>query len=634
MAETRGIEDRPSVLKTRAIYIIATEFCERLAYYGFAGSLVLFFETVLNYSNEDAVNQFYVWNGFVYVTPLIGGYVADTYWSRYTTIKAFAIAYLFGLIGFNIGTIPGVDSAALVFMAIYIIALGAGGIKPNVSTLGADQFDVLNYEQDEKESKQFFSYFYWVINLGALLSYTVIGFCCQYGVPFLGGEDWGFFVGMAIATIAMTLGIAAFMYGSDRYIIKEPEGSMLSTAIAIILLARKNAALNDGKGEDTNAHVSYQSNQPAGRASTKESAQVAWEDHALPPSWLDNATRPDEETGKAFSPAYVECIKYVVRIVPFLTVMIPFWGIYGQTKTAFQIQGCQMDLDLGGFNLPVSGMNIFNNISILILVPLFESYLYPYLRARRGGGEVEMLEKIGWGFVFATVAMVVAALIELWRKQESPSDCTYLDSGCKDNMTPCRNSDDYDGYKYQEWYAGTEDDKPANCHQTCDVLDDDGNLSTSCISCDVMPQMSNLSVFWQAPQFILIGISEIFASITSLEFFYSQAPSEMRSVSQASNLVTNALGSWLTIPLTLLVNANSKNKWIENNVDEGHLDLYFFLLAALMAITCVVFRHLAKSYTYVDQAVLADVSNTCTREVQEQKKANESSGNTRSPLLT
>jgi dipeptide/tripeptide permease len=59
-------------------YISVTEFCERLAYYGFAGSLVLFFETKLNLSNEDAINQFYLWNGFVYVTPLIGGYVADT----------------------------------------------------------------------------------------------------------------------------------------------------------------------------------------------------------------------------------------------------------------------------------------------------------------------------------------------------------------------------------------------------------------------------------------------------------------------------------------------------------------------------------------------------------------------------
>lgn len=53
----------PSVLKTVASYIIVTEFAERLAYYGFAGSLVLFFETQLNMSNEDSMNQFYAWNG-------------------------------------------------------------------------------------------------------------------------------------------------------------------------------------------------------------------------------------------------------------------------------------------------------------------------------------------------------------------------------------------------------------------------------------------------------------------------------------------------------------------------------------------------------------------------------------------
>lgn len=60
-------EHRPSVLKTTASYIITTEFCERLAYYGFAGSLVLFFQTKLNMSNEESVNQFYAWYINTYV---------------------------------------------------------------------------------------------------------------------------------------------------------------------------------------------------------------------------------------------------------------------------------------------------------------------------------------------------------------------------------------------------------------------------------------------------------------------------------------------------------------------------------------------------------------------------------------
>jgi hypothetical protein len=62
---------RTSVLKTTASYIITTEFCERLAYYGFAGSLVLFFQTKLNMSNEEAVNQFYAWYVCMYVCTYV-----------------------------------------------------------------------------------------------------------------------------------------------------------------------------------------------------------------------------------------------------------------------------------------------------------------------------------------------------------------------------------------------------------------------------------------------------------------------------------------------------------------------------------------------------------------------------------
>jgi hypothetical protein len=295
---------RPSVLKTKAIYIIATEFCERLAYYGFAGSLVLFFETVLKLSNEDSVNQFYIWNGFVYMTPLIGGYVADTYWSRYRTIQVFAAMYLIGLIMFNIGTIPGTNSVALVFLAIYIIALGAGGIKPNVSTLGADQFEVLKYDQDLKESKKFFSWFYWVINLGALVSYTIIGFCCQYGVPFLGGRDWGFFVGMLIATIAMAFGLGAFMSGSQSYTIKQPEGSMLSTFIGILRQAIGNKSANSSRSTASTELLSGDdgSEKGGGEGGKDNSGQSLWQKNALPPSWLDAASTTN---GGTYSPAFI-----------------------------------------------------------------------------------------------------------------------------------------------------------------------------------------------------------------------------------------------------------------------------------------------------------------------------------------
>ncbi len=155
-------------------------------------------------------------------------------------------------------------------------------------------------------------------------------------------------------------------------------------------------------------------------------------------------------------------------------------------------------------------------------------------------------------------------------------------------------------------------DEPLNCSTNC--TNPKVPLPLSCISCDDIPQMSSISIFWQVPQFVIIGISEIFASITSLEFFYSQAPSKMRSVSQASNLFTNALGSWLTIPLTLLVNINPNHMWITSNIDEGELDLYYFLLAGLMFVALIVFTWLSWGYEYISEEELAklDVDTSVT----------------------
>ena len=311
------------------------------------------------------------------------------------------------------------------------------------------------------------------------------------------------------------------------------------------------------------------------------------------PSWLDRAS---SRFGGSYSAGLVRSVKYVARISPFLLVMIPYWGIYGQTKTAFQIQGCQMNVSLGSFQLPVSAMNIFNNVAILILVPVFEKYLYPYLKNK--GREPTMLQKIGVGFLFATAAMVAAGILEIVRLQQVPAAGNYYDENARDNISPCHDIDDYNPYQYQAWYEGESDDKPTNCYQTCPASAN-GTLSLECIECDDIPQMSDMSMLWQMPLFVLVGVSEIFASITSLEFFYSQAPCEMRSVSQACNLLTSALGSWLTIPLTILVNVNQDDEWIPSDLNDGHLDLYFFLLALLMIMGFLVFVRISRGYAYI-----------------------------------
>lgn len=121
---------------------------------------------------------------------------------------------------------PTKAQTAVVFLALYLIALGTGGIKPCVSSFGADQFD----ESDESEKKRkssFFNWFYLSINIGALIAASVLVWI-QMNV----GWGWGF----GIPAVAMAIAVISFFSGSRLYRHQKPGGSPL-TRIAQVIVA-------------------------------------------------------------------------------------------------------------------------------------------------------------------------------------------------------------------------------------------------------------------------------------------------------------------------------------------------------------------------------------------------------------
>jgi len=108
---------------------------------------------------------------------------------------------------------------------------------------------------------------------------------------------------------------------------------------------------------------------------------------------------------------------------------------------------------------------------------------------------------------------------------------------------------------------------------------------------------ANLSIFWQAPGFMLIGAAEVLASITGLEFAYEEAPPTMRSMVNAIYLLTTALGNYLGLVLVFFVNLASRERpWIADDLNESHLDLYFFTLASLGFIDLFIFMFVADRF--------------------------------------
>ncbi|KAK8481753.1 hypothetical protein V6N11_057061 [Hibiscus sabdariffa] len=221
-------------------YILGNECCERLAYYGINTNLVNYLKFQLNQKNVAAVSNVTNWSGTCYVMPLIGAFLADAYLGRYWTIASFSMIYVLGMTILTLSaSIHGLKptcnennichptglQTGVFFLGLYLIALGTGGIKPCVSSFGADQFDDSD-ETEKKKKSSFFNWFYFSINIGALVASSVLVWI-QTNV----GWAWGF----GIPAVAMAIAVASFFSGTRLYRNQRPGGSPLSRICQVIV---------------------------------------------------------------------------------------------------------------------------------------------------------------------------------------------------------------------------------------------------------------------------------------------------------------------------------------------------------------------------------------------------------------
>ncbi|MCD7446048.1 Peptide transporter ptr1, partial [Datura stramonium] len=190
-------------------FILGDEGCERLAYYGMSTNLVNYIQQRLNLSTAASSRSVSNWQGTCYITPLIGAFLADSYLGRYWTIASFSLLYIIGMILLTVSaSVTGLkpvcnndtchatsSQKTAFFVSIYLIAVGTGGIKPCVSSFGADQFDD-NDETEKKKKSSFFNWFYLSINVGALIASSVLVWI-QMNV----GWGWGF----GVPAVAMAI---------------------------------------------------------------------------------------------------------------------------------------------------------------------------------------------------------------------------------------------------------------------------------------------------------------------------------------------------------------------------------------------------------------------------------------------
>ena len=202
----------------KGLYVLfATEFWERFSYYGMRAIFALYMTKMLLLDKASASTIYGSYTGLVYLTPLIGGYMADRYWGNRKSIFIGGILMALGqfLMFFSASFSHSTDKAAAIsFMwaGLTFLIFGNGFFKPNISTMVGQL-----YKDTDSRKDAAYTIFYMGINAGAFIAPLICGYL---------GENVDFKWGFLSAGLGMIVSLIIFYLTKDKYLIS-PTGRQL-----------------------------------------------------------------------------------------------------------------------------------------------------------------------------------------------------------------------------------------------------------------------------------------------------------------------------------------------------------------------------------------------------------------------
>lgn len=411
-------------------FIVGIEVCERLSTMGIAVNLVTYLIGTMHLPSATSAKIVSDFMGTSFLLCLLGGLIADSFLGRYRTIAIFSVIQTLGTGMLAISTrLPQLRPApyeqatafqmAVLFLSLYLMALGTGGLKSSVSGFCTDQFD----ENDEKEKAQltlFFSWFFFFITLGTLLAVTVLVYI-QDEV----GRSWGY----GICSFSMFVAILIFLSGTKRYRYKKTMKSPITQILQVLIAATRKRRLQLPK----NDHFLYEDNTDSSRISHTDqfrfldkAAVVTKEDYEC------SSSLGHQNPWRVSSVTKVEEVKMVIRLLPIWTTTILFWTAYAQLVTFSVEQASTMDRSIGNFRISAASLTAFFVSAILISLATYDCLILPILTKWTTKTGLTSLQKIGIALFLSCLGMGVAAIVEAKRlsivkaNQETPTSVFLL----------------------------------------------------------------------------------------------------------------------------------------------------------------------------------------------------------------
>lgn len=520
-------------------FLVGYEAFERMAFYGVASNLVVYLTTQMRQETVPSVRSVNNWTGTVWMTPIVGAYIADAYLGRFWTFTVSSLIYLSGMVLITLAVslkplhpqcTAGGDCApatrqqvAFLYAALYTMAIGAGGTKPNISTFGADQFD--DFDAREREIKaSFFNWWLFSSFAGGLVAVLVLVYV---------QEEVGWGVGYTIPTVGLALSLVLFYVGTPFYRHKPVTRSTAAGPARLIGKVLRAAYANRGC-------------QLTGELHEHDKAWYAAAGKRLLLHTPGNFRFLDKAAMRGTcTVTEVEEVKLIGgMIVVWLVTLVPC-TIWAQVNTLFVKQGTTLDRSVGGVHIPAASLGSFVTISMLVSIPIYDLVLVPLVRRRTGNPRgITLLQRLGIGCALQVLVVACACLVEVRRMRVIRERSAH----------------------------GPHDTVP-------------------------------MSVFWMLPQYVLLGVGDVFNSVGILEFFYDQSPEGMQSLGTTFFTSGLGVGNFLNSLLVTLVDratrgSGRRKSWIGDNLNDSHLDYYYVFLLLLTMANMALFVWVAMRYKY------------------------------------
>lgn len=502
------------------IFIISNEFCERFSYFGMKTMLPLYLVNWLSFTQNKAMTVFHFFIMAAYFFSLFGGVLSDNVLGRYRTILYLSVLYCVGSFMVVLSSVPFIDDKGGAFsnnshfyilvFGLLLIAMGTGGIKPCVSSFGADQiiFDesdgVVNGADDrddgadnnnsnrnnnrnnnivisDRKAKMvslYFNIFYLSINFGCI-SILITPIVRSHFSCF--NHHSCYPLAFSIPT-ALLIGSTIIFWAGKSYYCAIGKPTSSNSSDPGVVFSFISLILYSSKKYMKRKIVNYLNESSDALAITEE---IDTEENGFFECCRDK-----------WSDEFIEESRKVLKIIKIFVPITIYWSLYDQQASLWVFQAALLD---GRLRLPVFGtsfvlmpeqMGLINASLVLLLIPFFTKFIYPNFPIRP-------LKKLSIGLLLTAGSFVAGLILQI-------------------------------AIAYKGSFEHSDINERLVCTDGC------------------------ISIAWQFPQYLILTVAEVLVGVTGLEYAYCEAPDSMRAICQSAWLVTVAFGNMYVIIFNII----------------------------------------------------------------------------------